>query len=310
MWGVFCCLHIRSVGQIRAFTGAGVHACIEVGALDRVNMQKRVMIVTDLDGSLLDDTYSWAAALPALEMIQARGIPLVLNSSKTMAEMREFANALQTMAPVVAENGGLLAVHEASGLLDRYNAQERLKEYVIEINGLPRHFIVAKAHALRVRDGYRFEGFADWTDAQVSEHTGLSETMARHARSRYATEPIVWHDSPARQQLFEAELAKHAIRLVRGGRFLHLMGQVDKADGTQAAIRLYQQAQSGSEWFVIALGDSGNDLAMLEAADIAVVIPHADGSCIQPQAARVVHASSPASVGWNQALLELLDQYK
>lgn len=279
-------------------------------AIDKVAMQKRVMVVTDLDGSLLDDAYSWAAALPALEMIQARGIPLLLNSSKTMAEMREFANVLQTMAPVIAENGGLLAVHEASGLLDRHNVQERFNEYLIQLNGLSRHVILAKAHALRMRDAYRFEGFADWTDAQVREHTGLSGTMARYSRSRYATEPIVWHDTADRLQLFEAELAKHAIRVVQGGRFLHLMGQVDKGDGMQAAIRLYQHAQPDSEWCVIALGDSANDLAMLEAADIAVVIPHADGPHIQPQAARVVHASAPASVGWNQALLDLLDQYK
>ncbi|MEC8209166.1 MAG: mannosyl-3-phosphoglycerate phosphatase, partial [Verrucomicrobiota bacterium] len=57
-----------------------------------------------------------------------------------------------------------------------------------------------------------------------------------------------------------------------------------------------------------ALGDSANDTAMLEAADIAVVIPHADGAHISPKAPRVIHASFPASKGWNAAILLLLDE--
>ena len=69
---------------------------------------KKMMVVTDLDGSLLDERYSWDAALPALQRLQELKVPLVLNSSKTLSEMRELANCLGAMAPMVAENGGLM----------------------------------------------------------------------------------------------------------------------------------------------------------------------------------------------------------
>ena len=76
------------------------------------------LVVTDLDASLLDSTYSWDAAMPSLQRLQELGIPLILNSSKTLSEMSELANALGTMAPVVSENGGLISVHQDSGLMD------------------------------------------------------------------------------------------------------------------------------------------------------------------------------------------------
>jgi mannosyl-3-phosphoglycerate phosphatase len=60
------------------------------------------------------------------------------------------------------------------------------------------------------------------------------------------------------------------------------------------------------EWVVVALGDSQNDQAMLEVANIAVVIPHADGPHISPQAPRVLNASMPATAGWNEAVLTII----
>jgi mannosyl-3-phosphoglycerate phosphatase len=274
-----------------------------------MSAQKRLIIVTDLDGSLLDDSYSWAAALPALELIRERNIPLVLNSSKTMAEMRELANALGTTAPIVAENGGLLAVHEASEFNDLDAVVARIGEYLIQINGLSRGVIVEKAHLLREQYGYQFEGFADWSDIEIAERTGLCDVMASRAGLRHATEPILWHDTLERRRHFEAQLMKYGIRVLRGGRFLHLMGRVDKADGSCAAVKLYLRSNPDTKWHVVAVGDSANDLAMLEAADIAVVIPHVDGPHIAPNATRVVTASSPSSVGWNEAILTILQEF-
>ncbi len=269
---------------------------------------KKMLVVTDLDGSLLDDQYSWDAALPALERLQALQVPLVLNSSKTLAEMRALAKRLGTTAPMVAENGGLIAVHEAAGLMRHEDAFARSGEYLIEVNGLSRDEILSQAQALRAKFEYQFSGFSDWSTAQVCAHTGLSHSMAERALERHATEPILWEDSATRLELFTLALKQEGIRILRGGRFLHLMGMADKADGMRAVLELYKEQQPKVEWQVVALGDSANDCAMLEAADIAVVIPHADGPHIQPKAPRVLNATLPASTGWNEALLTILNE--
>ena len=50
-----------------------------------------------------------------------------------------------------------------------------------------------------------------------------------------------------------------AVRIVRGGRFLHLMGAADKADGMAAVVQQFKEAQPEVTWVVVALGDSEND---------------------------------------------------
>ncbi|MDG1241091.1 MAG: HAD-IIB family hydrolase [Opitutae bacterium] len=268
--------------------------------------KKKLLVVTDLDGSLLDNSYSWQAARPALQCLKTLKIPLVLNSSKTISEMKYFTHSLGTLAPVVAENGGLLAVPQESGLLDQPKDFHHSANDWIQVTGLSRDFILSRAHSLRVAEGYLFEGFADWSDAMVTEHTGLSSAAASRAQSRHATEPILWKDTLARRATFERSLAKDGIRLLMGGRFLHLMGPADKASGTVAVKALYQKAMPDVEWVVVALGDSQNDQAMLEVADIAVVIPHAGGRHISPQGPDVRIASMPATAGWNEAILTII----
>ncbi|MEL6319255.1 MAG: mannosyl-3-phosphoglycerate phosphatase, partial [Cyanobacteria bacterium J06626_14] len=47
----------------------------------------KLLVATDLDATLLDhQTYSYDAALPAIESLKANGCPLIFNSSKTQAE--------------------------------------------------------------------------------------------------------------------------------------------------------------------------------------------------------------------------------
>ncbi|NOR81504.1 MAG: HAD hydrolase family protein [Methyloprofundus sp.] len=47
------------------------------------------LIFTDLDGTLLDhDNYRFDQAIPALEKVNRLKIPLIINSSKTYAEIK------------------------------------------------------------------------------------------------------------------------------------------------------------------------------------------------------------------------------
>lgn len=271
--------------------------------------QTKLLVVTDLDATLLTHEYSWSEAQPALARLAELGFPVVLNSSKTVAEMKALAGEMELTSPIVAENGGLLAVPVAAGLHGSIDCINRSGDYYIEINGLSRDIILSISHGLREQEGYDFAGFADWTVEEVAERTGLSLHAASRSKSRFATEPITWNDTSSNLADFTEALAEENVRILRGGRFLHLMGPADKADGSAAALKLYQQREPDVNWVVVALGDSANDQAMLEAAEIAVVIPHADGSHITPKAPRVVHAPFTASKGWNAAIMTILDEY-
>jgi HAD superfamily hydrolase (TIGR01484 family) len=66
----------------------------------------QLIIFTDLDGTLLDSDYSFRKALPALKMIKAEAVPLVLCSSKTKMEIEQIRKKMTNSYPFISENGG------------------------------------------------------------------------------------------------------------------------------------------------------------------------------------------------------------
>ena len=94
------------------------------------------------------------------------------------------------------------------------------------------------------------------------------------AVQRHVSEPILWHDSETQWEKFSTQLEAKGIRTLRGGKFIHLMGRADKADGFMITRELYKAQFPISPWTTVAVGDSANDQSMLESADIAIVIPH------------------------------------
>ena len=69
------------------------------------------ILFTDLDGTLLDaGTYSWDAARPALERLEALAIPWILCTGKTRAELAPLRRAMGHRHPCIIENGGAILI--------------------------------------------------------------------------------------------------------------------------------------------------------------------------------------------------------
>ncbi len=275
---------------------------------------KKLLIVTDLDATFIDDDYQYADAIEALLLLSARGYPLVFNSSKTFSELKDLADQLKLHTPIIAENGGIIAVPDSFSLPEpsidsKHHRWERRDGYQTLVTGLSREVILQHAHAARTEQAYLFAGFNDWSDAEVAARTGLSQAEASMANQRHVSEPIIWQDTEQRWNDFHAAMQSQGIRALRGGRFIHLMGQADKADGLRAVQELYSQKEPETQWTTVALGDSPNDQAMLEAADIPVVIPHSEGPRLQVGTRHVMYADYPASKGWNDAMLRILSSF-
>lgn len=247
------------------------------------------IVVTDLDGTLLDhETYSWQPAETALKLLSDHQVPVVLCSSKTLAEMKLLADEMSLSYPLIVENGAAVAWREGD-------------DYRVEPLGRSREEVLAEAHRLRDKHGYQFSGFADWSVSDVVDQSGLDEEAAALSLQRHGTEPIIWEDSDEAYEAFVTELKDHKIRAVRGGRFIHLMGYFDKADGVRA-VRDYFGTLRGCEIKVLALGDSPNDAQMLNAATVAVRIRSAKSNDMKLETTRVIEPHDPGPKGWADAV--------
>lgn len=271
-----------------------------------------LIVNTDLDATLLDHhNYSWQPALEAINALKNRKIPIIFNSSKTLSEMRALATEVGLNDPLVCENGSLIAFPKDGTFSEKelsayFHKVECQGEYWISFLGTARSACLETLDALRVtHPEYVFEGYADWSTEQVAKHTNLSIEKAVLSKDRHGTEPIHWHGTDEAYDQFTKNLHKHDLKAVAGGRFIHISSGSDKAKGLLALNELYQQKFPAMDVKSVALGDSPNDLGMLNAADIAVVIPnHTE---LSPSGKKVIYADQEGPVGWNTSILAIID---
>lgn len=273
-----------------------------------------LMIVTDLDGSLLDHyTYSFAAALPVLRQLQARDIPVVLCSSKTRAEMQSLREQLDLLeCPYIVENGAAVYVPKSrypnltfdTELAPADGAPPEWRK----LFGSDRAYWQTLLDDLPDRFHGHFRRLSHMSIGQITDITGLSPDDARRAALREFGEPIQWRGSDTLKADFIRELEQQGATVLQGGRFLHVVGSWNKG----RALTWLAESINGSVAqapTTISLGDSHNDLAMLEAADYAIVIksPVHDA----PQLKRkqgVIYTQATGPKGWAEGLSALLDQ--
>lgn len=257
----------------------------------------RYIVVTDLDGTLLDhQTYKFTPAKGAIATLDRREIPIILNSSKTKAEILAIRNELNNQEPFVCENGGVLC-----GITSQSNVTEDIEELQIQYLGIPRHKFLDNLRSLKETLHLNYENFADASVDDVVRWTGLAPSDAQKAMNREATEPLLWHDTKVALDTFRQKLQELELQCVKGGRFHHVMGTFNKASCFPKLKQYYSQGWQ-EEIKIIALGDSQNDLPMLEQADYAVVIPSAKGIKLQLDRNSVFFASKPGPYGWQEGI--------
>lgn len=248
-----------------------------------------LIVFTDLDGTLLDhDTYSPAAAEPALARLRAAGVPVVLASSKTAAEIAPLREALGfAQVPAIVENGaGVLEPSESAPAGGQY---QKLRE---ALNGLPAD----------LRAG--FEGFGDWGPKGIAEHTGLSLEQAARAAQRQFSEPGLWMGSAADKAQFLKALAAKGVTAREGGRFLTLSFGGTKAGQMDGILARYGHP------FSVALGDAPNDVEMLERADLGIIVANPHRAPLPPLRGEsrggIRRTTLAGPAGWNDAILQVM----
>ncbi len=269
----------------------------------------QLLVFTDLDGSLLDPiTYSWEAAREALELLSLREIPLILVSSKTRAEIESLRVDLKHRHPFITENGGAIFIPRGYFAETPLDARIRDDFEVIEL-GAPYETLRRALREIERAVGIQLRGFRDMTVEEVATRTGLSMPDAELAMEREYDEPFLIDGPASLLPAIQREAAERRLSVTRGARFHHLLGESDKGRACLHLLERYRRHWHHPPRAVrsIGLGDSANDLPMLEVVDVPVAIQHADGS-FDPgiQVANLIKAVGVGPVGWNAAMLELL----
>lgn len=269
-----------------------------------------LLLFTDLDGTLLGHhDYAYAAALPALAQLKAQQIPVIPVTSKTRVEVAQLRAEIGLSDPFVVENGGGIFIREGdrnfplidstepSTMQDGYRSLQLGLTYP-EARQVLRHVAAILETELL--------GFGDMTIAQVQQRTGLTAEAAALAKTRDFSEPFVTPPEIPRDRLRQV-VAQLGHQVVVGDRFSHLIGaRSGKGRAVQALVSLYQQAHPNAQILTVGLGNSPNDLAMLEVAELPIILPGDTGPHpgLQGRGWRV--APAPAPEGWALVVQDVL----
>lgn len=270
-------------------------------------MKKNSLVFTDLDGTLLDHhTYQTYQANKMIGTLNANKIPIIPNSSKTLQEIVSIRQQLGLDTPFIIENGAAVYIP-----INYFKSQPEGTH--LENNFWVKPFCQKKAHWLSLlktgaaKFNHDFQGFSQLSDAQLGKLTGLSTAQAAMAKLRQYGEPVNWLGSPQAQAEFTEQMSALGANILQGGRFLHVSGHCDKGQALCWLAEQYLNEDPNKEIMTIALGDSHNDSAMLEAAGIAVQIrsPAHDFPALKRKH-QVYQSRQYGPAGWAESLHDIL----
>ena len=265
------------------------------------------LVFTDLDGTLLDHhTYSHADADPLLATLAERNIPVVPVTSKTRGELLTLRSELNNQHPFIVENGA--AVFIPDGYFSHHSPDSPdIDGFWVHSFSKPRSHWQALLASLSEELQSCYTSFAQAGTQGIVEMTGLSEERAAKANERDFSEPLLWKGSDEQLADFTQQMEAKGATILRGGRFVHVTGQCDKGKALKWLKSQYQINHRAFNYHSIAAGDSHNDVAMLEAADYAVIIrsPVAAPPTVNRTDAILSQKEGPA--GWADELSRIMD---
>ena len=268
------------------------------------NQNDHWLVVTDLDGTLLNhDDYAFDDAKETLKKLAAHGIPVIINSSKTAAEIESIRLQLGNEMPFIVENGSGVFIPK-SDFKEAPEEAEEWGEYWEIVLGKPREELIKCLKEIPDSLKSCFQSYTSSTVDDVMLMTGLSREEATASMNRKYTEPLKWSDSPMKKLEFFRALRKQHIHHTEGGRFIHLMGQTNKGSAMTWLSRYYAKRYQ-KNIRIVALGDAANDIDMFTAADIAAIIKSPVNHPPQFGHEHKIMSTKTGAAGWAEVIESL-----
>ncbi len=261
------------------------------------------VIFTDLDGTLLDrDTYSWEAARPALDRLRRRGVPWVLVTSKTRAEVEYWRRCLGNEHPFIVENGGA-AFFPLGYFPFAVIGGKRRGAYECVEWGTRYEQLIADLQRASQRSQCRVRGFHEMAPEEVAGLCDLPIEQAVLAKQREYDEPFVILD-PDRAGALASAIEDQGRQWTCGGRFWHILGENDKAMAVEALAALFKRGNAPVR--TIGLGDALNDASFLNVVSASVLIRSPQVAELRAMVPCGSVTDRPGPEGWNEAVLALI----
>ena len=228
----------------------------------------KYLIFSDIDGTFMSHkNYSFEILREYLLKIKKHCI-VIFVSSKTFAEMNYINNQLKIKCPFIAENGSCIYFPK------NFLVEKNINNDFFEINNhlgilVFKKYEETKKKLKKLQKSFNFYFFSDLTNDFLLKITNLKEEDLLRSRQRFHSDPIYWNDSKEKFDYFFKETLSLGLEISMGGRFIHVSCDFNKG---KALSKFLQIVPINYDQKTISLGDSNNDISMLELTDYSCII--------------------------------------
>ena len=258
------------------------------------NIPFHKVVFTDIDGTLVDiNTAEYGKETDKLiRLIKERNIPLILASAKTRLEQNKIREDLGLSDPFIVENGGALVIPKGYfpdyALRDiKYPVRETQEtkngakdvnhEIIVEL-GKPADYIRARLSDIRKNYNINFTGVADISVKKLSNLALISREQAKRMAQRNYGETILQIQSEDIER-FIKYVQEDGMKVIHGGRFFDVTVGTDKGIAVGILKKLFKDKFHNNVTF-FGIGDSANDIPMLNHMDIPILVQRQDSSWV------------------------------
>ena len=248
----------------------------------------KILIFTDLDGSLLDrDTFKFDEIKDYIRQLISKGIFIIPNTSKTEEEILEFNSDLGSSLPFISENGSSI---NGLNLLNKDLPQElilsREKEILLEI--------FKKTVSPNLQNKCKWLSEMDTRNQSLI--LGLEHKKLKMALDRKFTLPFIFNGNKNQKKELSKIIKNKGLFLQEGGRVIHLTDRVNKAKALKVFVRFYKKNNKNVK--TIAVGDNYNDLDMLKTSDFPCLVFNDKFTLDEIPINNLITTNKPSPEGW------------
>jgi mannosyl-3-phosphoglycerate phosphatase len=275
-------------------------------------MSTHKVVFTDIDGTLIDiNTAEYGKKTNKLiGIMKEKNIPLVLTYAKTRLEQNKIRDDLGLSDPFIIENGGAIFIpkgyfpdyflrdikyplkeieemgkndsyknHELAesihGFRKTHTAKKISKVMVLEL-GKSSEEIRARLPEIRKKYNINFMGVADISIEELSNMASMPMEQAKRMAQRDYGETLlqIQREDISRFTRYAQEAG---MKVIHGGRFFDVTAGTDKGIAVRILKTLFNNKFYNDVTF-FGIGDSTNDIPMLNLMDVPIVVQRQDRS--------------------------------
>ena len=264
------------------------------------------VVFTDIDGTLIDyNTGEYGETKELIRTLRENHIPVILCSSKTWEEQNRIREDLRLNEPFIIENGGAIIIpKDYFYTLNIPNAKDVGGYSVIEL-GKPVNEVRTKLSNIREKFLVEFKSVGDVSLEELSKISGLPIEYAKSMAQRQYSETIL--------QIRENDLAKFTkyakeigLTIIHGGRFFDVTIGNDKGKAVQILMNFFRKEYNYSDIKFFGLGDSENDVPMLNLMDVPILVQRPDHSWSNVDLKNVTKIHGIGPEGWKNGFNKIM----